>query len=97
MERNSSCNQCPTHCISMGSLLLSLRRQRGLDRPLAGRQAKGTFPRIVSNRTLLKMRLDFIGHILEMKAINRLLQDGCHTAKGHARQRSQEVRKPQGS
>lgn len=97
LEKSGSCNKCPTHCMSMGSFLLSLRRWRGLNRPLAGRQSKGTFPRIVSNRTLLKMRLDFTGHILEMKAINRFLQDCCHTEKGHARQHSQEVRKPQGS
>lgn len=64
----------PTVHRSTGSLLPSPRRQRGLSRPLAGRQSKGTFPRIVSNRTLLKMRLDFTGHVLETKTINRFLR-----------------------
>lgn len=77
--------------------LLSLIRQRGLNSPLAGRHSKGTFPRIVSNRELLKMRPDFTGHILEMKAINRFPQECYHAEIGYeagslAQQHSQEVR-----
>lgn len=75
----------------------SLSRQRELNSPLAGRHSKGTFPRIVSNRKLLKMKPDFIGHILEMKAINRLPQECCHAEIGCealslTQQHSQEVR-----
>lgn len=79
------------------SFLRSLSRQRELNSPLAGRHSKGTFPRIVSNRKLLKMKPDFIGHILERKAINRLPQECCHAEIGRealslAQQHSQEVR-----
>lgn len=73
LGKRGSRKECPTHHLSTSSFLLSLRRWRELNRPLAGRQSKGTFPRIVSNRTLLKMRLEFIGHILEMETINRFL------------------------
>lgn len=70
--------------ISMGSLFSTcLGRQRESNHPLAGRHSKGTFPRIVSNSELLKMRPDFTGHILEMKTINRFLQASCHAEAGY--------------
>lgn len=90
-------NVPPTVHISTGSLLPSQRRRRGLSRPLAGRQSKGTFPRIVSNRTLLKMRLDFTGHILETKTINRFLQTAAMLEKatqGSAHRRWKRSRAP---
>lgn len=83
--------------ISLAPFLLSLSRWRELSSPLAGRYSKGNFPRIVSNRELLKMRTDFTGHILETKTNNRFLQECCHAeigckASSLTQQHSQEVR-----
>lgn len=56
------CPEWLTHQVFVGSFLSSsLYRERESNHPPAGRHPKGTFPRIVSNSELLKMRPDFTG------------------------------------
>lgn len=75
-------NVPPTLCL-WAPFLCSLSRHRELNSPLAPRRSEGTFPRIVSNRELLKTRPDFTGHILEMKAVTRPagMPPRCHSQR----------------